>query len=190
MQWSLVAPEELKLRPHMRRMSIFLVCCLLLLISDARGAEPAYEVGFSPNGKSLHIILDNISEARVSILVAAYSFTNNPISKALLAAHRRGVVVAVLVDQEANSEKCTAVNFLANNKIPVRLNGQYAIMHHKFMVIDGTTVQHGSFNYSAAAVNKNAENVLVLKGVPGIAAKYTEEWKRLWEEGVDVRPNY
>jgi phosphatidylserine/phosphatidylglycerophosphate/cardiolipin synthase-like enzyme len=82
------------------------------------------------------------------------------------------------------------VNFLANHKIPVRLNGRYAILHHKFMVIDGTMVQLGSLNYSAAAVNKKAENVLLLKDVPGIAAKYAAEWKRLWDEGVDVLANY
>ena len=58
------------------------------------------------------------------------------------------------------------------------------------MVIDGTAVQLGSFNYSSAAVDKNAENVLLLKDVPGIAAKYAAEWKRLWNEGVDVKANY
>jgi phosphatidylserine/phosphatidylglycerophosphate/cardiolipin synthase-like enzyme len=50
--------------------------------------------------------------------------------------------------------------------------------------------QLGSFNYSASAVDKNAENVLLLKNVPNIAAKYAAEWERLWAEGVDVRANY
>ena len=58
------------------------------------------------------------------------------------------------------------------------------------MVIDGTAVQLGSFNYSAAVVDKNTESVLLLKDVPGIAAKYTAEWQRLWDEGVDVVANY
>ena len=51
-------------------------------------------------------------------------------------------------------------------------------------------VQLGSFNYSASAVGKNAENVLLLKNVPGIAEKYAAEWERLWDEGVDVKANY
>ena len=70
------------------------------------------------------------------------------------------------------------------------MNGRYAILHNKFMVMDGTAVQLGSFNYSAAAVNKNAENVLMIMNAPDIAAKCAEEWKRLWDEGEEVQPNY
>ena len=176
---------------HMKRhLFIILALCLLLAAPAAHGTEPAYELGFSPNGKSLQVILHGIAGAKDSILVAAYSFTSKPVSEALLAAHKRGVKVAVVADQKGNSGRYTAVNFLANHKIPVRLNGRYAILHHKFIVIDGTAVQLGSFNYSAAATDKNAENVLLLKNVPGIAAQYAAEWKRLWDEGVDVRPNY
>ena len=156
----------------------------------AHGVEPAYRLGFSPHGEALQVILQGISEAKESILVAAYSFTSRPVSEALLAAHKRGVKVAVVADMEKNTNMYTAVNFLANHGVPVRLNGNYAIMHHKFMVIDGKSIQLGSFNYSAAAVDKNAENVLLLKDVPDIASRYTDEWNRLWEEGIDVKRNY
>jgi phosphatidylserine/phosphatidylglycerophosphate/cardiolipin synthase-like enzyme len=167
-----------------------LILCLFLAVTIAHGAEPAYELGFSPKGESLQIILRGISGAKDSILVAAYAFTSKPISEALLAAHKRGVKVAVVADQKGNSGQYTAVNFLANHQVPVRLNGRYAILHHKFMVIDGMAVQLGSFNYSSSAVDKHAENVLLLKDVPGIAAQYAAEWKRLWDEGVDVKANY
>jgi len=58
------------------------------------------------------------------------------------------------------------------------------------MVIDGQHVQTGSFNYNAAAVNRNAENVLVIWNNPTLAGQYGAEWKKLWVEGVDVKPNY
>ncbi len=54
-------------------------------------------------------------------------------------------------------------------------------MHDKFIGVDGATVEEGSFNYTAAAENRNAENVLVLRD-PAIAAKYVMEWQRLWDE--------
>ena len=135
-------------------------------------------------------MLHGIAEAKKSILVAAYSFTSKQVSEALLEAHKRGVKVSVVADSKANSSQYTAVNFLANHDVPVRLNDKYAIMHHKFMVIDGISVQLGSFNYSASAVDKNAENVLLLKNIPDIASCYTKEWNRLWDEGVDVKKNY
>ena len=167
---------------------IFLALYLLLAAPVAYGTEPAYKLGFSPNGESLQVILHGIADAEESILVAAYSFTSKSVAEALLAAHKRGVKVAVVADRKGNSGRYTAVNFLANHKVPVRLNGRYAILHHKFMVIDGTAVQLGSFNYTAAAANRNAENVLLLMDAPSIAAQYATEWKRLWEEGVDVKP--
>ena len=179
-----------KVHRDMGKRIFFLTLCLFLFVSVAYGADPSYELGFSPKGESLQVILNGISSATESILVAAYSFTSKPISKALLAAHNRGVRVAVVADQKGNSAQYTAVNFLANHRIPVRLNGRYTIMHHKFMIIDGKTIQIGSFNYSASAESKNAENVLLLKDVPSIAMEYTEEWKRLWCEGVDVKVNY
>ena len=149
-----------------------------------------FEVGFSPKGKSLNIILDGIKKAEESILVAAYSFTSKPISTALLEARKRGVAVRVVADAKSNSGQYSAVTFLANNKVPVRVNDRYAIFHHKFMVLDGRHVETGSFNYSAAAVDRNAENVLLLWNVPEIAGIYAQEWQRLWNEGKEVKPNY
>ena len=173
----------------MKKPILLVILCLLLLVPAAHGAV-SYELGFSPKGEALQIIIGGISGAKESVLVAAYSFTSRPVSEALLEAHKRGVKVAVVADQKGNSSQYTAVNFLANHGIPVRLNSNYAIMHHKFMVIDGQSVQLGSFNYSAAAVDKNAENVLLLKDVPDIASRYAKEWNRLWSEGIDVKKNY
>ena len=153
-------------------------------------SSAAFEVGFSPKGKSLNIILDGIKNAEKSILVAAYSFTSKPISTALLEAHKRGLAVRVVADAKSNTSQYSAVTFLANQGVPVRVNSRYAIFHHKFMVFDDRHVETGSFNYSAAAVDKNAENVLLLMNVPEIAGKYAQEWQRLWNESKEVKPNY
>jgi len=149
-----------------------------------------FELGFSPRGQSLNIILNGIRRAESSIIVAAYSFTSRPISTALLEAHRRGVNVRVIADSRANTNRYTAVTFLANHGVPVRVNDRYAIFHHKFMIFDERHVQTGSFNYSAAAVDRNTENVLLLRNVPELAALYVREWQRLWNESIGVRPNY
>ena len=79
---------------------------------------------------------------------------------------------------------------MANNGVAVKLDGNYPIFHHKFMVIDGINLETGSFNYSAAAADKNAENVLLLWNVPQIAQTYDKEWQRLWNEAQVVSPSY
>ena len=58
------------------------------------------------------------------------------------------------------------------------------------MIIDGSTLETGSFNYSAAATNKNAENVLVLWNSPNVATSYEQEWQRLWNEAAPLSAKY
>jgi phosphatidylserine/phosphatidylglycerophosphate/cardiolipin synthase-like enzyme len=55
-------------------------------------------------------------------------------------------------------------------------------MHDKYMDVDGKAVETGSFNHSAAAEHKNSENVIVLWDAPKLAAAYTEDWKKLWDQ--------
>jgi len=62
-------------------------------------------------------------------------------------------------------------------------------MHDKFIVVDGVTVEEGSFSYTAAAESKNAENVVVLHDA-AVAGHYAQEWDRLWAESEELRPRY
>jgi phosphatidylserine/phosphatidylglycerophosphate/cardiolipin synthase-like enzyme len=172
-----------------------LSCCLLFLCWPAWADSPLspgarFEAGFSPKGGAEEILLTGIREAESSIRLAAYSFTSKKIALALLDADKRGVNVQVVADEKSNAGKYSVVTFLANQGVPVRVNGNYAIFHHKFIVIDDRHVETGSFNFSAAAADKNAENVLLLRNVPEIAEQYSQEWQRLWDEGTDVKPRY
>jgi phosphatidylserine/phosphatidylglycerophosphate/cardiolipin synthase-like enzyme len=183
-----------------RALAAALVVCLLLANTactrpdtaflPSPASQVSFEAGFSPGGTSLEIILKAINNAEESIFVAAYSFTSKPIATALLEACKRGVAVRVVADSKANKVKYSAATFLANHGVPVRLNSRYAIFHHKFMIIDSRHLETGSFNYSAAAANRNAENVLLLREVPELAALYAREWDRLWAEGEEARARY
>lgn len=44
--------------------------------------------------------------------------------------------------------------------------------------------------YLAGAVDKNAENVMVVRNAVVAAGQYIAEWLRPWSEGVDVKANY
>lgn len=158
--------------------------------STAINPGASFDVGFSPNQGSLELVLKEINSAHKSIHVAAYSFTSKPIAEALLQASKRGVEVEVIADQKSNSGKYSATTYLANQGIKVKLDGNYPIFHHKFMVIDGNSLETGSFNYSAAAAKSNAENVLVLWSVPAIAAIYEQEWQKLWNEAQALPAKY
>jgi len=143
-----------------------------------------YDLGFSPGGTALQTVERAIGGAKQTILVAAYEFTSVDVAQALAEAVSRGVKVWLVMDDQAEKSKYSQSKWLLAHGVAVRINKHYAIFHHKFLVIDGTTVETGSFNYTKGASEKNAENALVLHGVPDLALAYRTEWIRLWDEGV------
>lgn len=151
--------------------------------------EKNVEVGFSPGKSAIYLVLKVIKQSKININVAAYSFTSKPISQALLEAKKRGVLVRVVADKRSNKGRYTSVNYLANNGVLVRLNGNYSIMHNKFMIVDNYIVETGSFNYTKNAAFHNAENLVVFKE-KRIAEKYNREFERLWEESEPVIKMY
>ena len=152
--------------------------------------QATVEVAFSPQAGATELVVKAIAEARKSIRLAAYSFTSKPVAQALLEAHKRGVDVKVVVDKSQASARYSSANFLANVGIPTRIDYRYAIMHDKFIVIDDRNVETGSFNFTSAAENKNAENVLVLRNQPDLAKLYAVQWQKLWDESEAVKARY
>lgn len=150
------------------------------------------EVAFSPNEGSEDLVVKAIQSARSSIGVAAYSFTSPVIAKALLNAKKRGVDVRVVVDENGNKSKASlaALNLLVNAGIPTRTISRYAIHHDKYMVVDKSTVQTGSFNYSKAAAKSNSENVVVIWNNPDLALSYLKHWQDRFDQGREYRGAY
>ena len=91
-------------------------------------------------------------------------------------AHKRGVKVEIILDKSQRTEKYSEADFLVNVGIPTKIDAKHAIAHNKIMVIDGQTVITGSFNFTTAAEEHNAENLLVIRS-PELAAKYTANWQ-------------
>ena len=148
------------------------------------------EAAFSPNGGCTNLVIKVIQSAKTSIRVLAYSFTSAPIAKALVEAHQRGVDVQMVVDKSQKSAKYTSATFVANAGIPIRIDSKHAIAHNKVIIVDGHTVQQGSFNYTKAAEEKNGENVLVNWNNPKLADVYLKDWKRHWEHSDAVAARY
>ena len=140
-------------------------------VAEKRGEPTSIEVFFSPKGGCQDAIIREVNAAKDYVHVQAYSFTSAPIARALLDAKKRGVKVEVVIDKGRVTEKYSEATFFANQDIPVFTDGRHAIAHNKVMVIDGSTVITGSFNFTKAAEESNAENLLVIRS-PELAAKY------------------
>jgi phosphatidylserine/phosphatidylglycerophosphate/cardiolipin synthase-like enzyme len=133
------------------------------------------QVCFSPKGACTEKIVDQIDAAKTEIFVQAYSFTSAPIAKALVDAYKRGVKVEVMLDKSQRKEKYTSATFLANAGIPTFIDDKHAIAHNKIIVIDGEIIITGSFNFTKAAEEKNAENLLIIRNKE-LAKIYIDNW--------------
>ena len=60
-------------------------------------------------------------------------------------------------------------------------------MHHKVIVIDGSIVITGSFNFTVSADKENDDNVLVIHNAD-LAKLYLQEFDRVWGLATDPDP--
>ena len=158
-------------------LGLFLIVgCCLAGCQQQPSYPTAVEVYFSPQGGCTEAVVNELDAAKATVLVQAYSFTSAPIAKALVDAHKRGVDVRVILDRSQRTEKYSEADFLVNMGIPTWIDAQHAIAHNKVMVIDGETVLTGSFNFTKAAEEHNAENLLVIRD-KALADKYAANWK-------------
>jgi len=155
-----------------------ILCINYSAIAAAIPATGTVEVYFSPKGGATEAVVAEIEKAQKEILVQAYSFTSVPIAKALLEAHKRGVKVEAALDKSQLSERYTSATFLSKAGIPVLIDDKHAIAHNKIMIIDRSVLITGSFNFTKAAEEKNAENLLVIKGNKRLVDAYLENYER------------
>ena len=152
-----------------------LAFALFAAVTQAQAADIA-AVCFTPGGDCTGIVVHEIEAARRQVLVQAYSFTSAPIADALVKAKRRGIDVRAVLDKSQRTERYTGATFLANGGVPVLIDEAHAIAHNKVIVIDDITVITGSFNFTKAAQERNAENLLVIRDAK-IAALYAANWR-------------
>lgn len=187
----------MSLRAHFAVVSL----CALLAGSAAVASDSApprlpaqgtVQAVFAPWDDIEAAVKEVIEGARKQVLVQAYLLTSKNIATTLIAAHRRGVDVRVMLDA-AQLEKVQpeAVRKLAAAGIEVWLETQYQNAHNKIIVVDaGTphaTVITGSFNFTWTAQHKNAENVLIARNNPALAARYAQNWERHRQDALPYK---
>ncbi len=140
-------------------------------------------VYFSPAGgrQGREALLDLLGQARREVWVATFVLTDAAVVEALLAAHRRGVRVRVVL--ESRNLQNSAHAPLLQAGLEVRRDGNPYTMHHKVMVLDGEWVVTGSYNFTASAYRRNNENLLILRDA-ALAQRYLLEVEALWKAGV------
>lgn len=182
------------LTPFMKNKILLLACIFIFgcyspsstKSNDVECQAPIHEeikVYFSPNGGATKAIVDEIDNAKENIYVQAYSFTSEPISQALISAHKRKVKISVILDKSDLTAKNSQYTNLINDNIDVLIDDKHAIAHNKVIIIDHKIVLTGSFNFTTAAEKNNAENSLHIVSTK-LAEQYIENWNIHKEHSV------
>jgi phosphatidylserine/phosphatidylglycerophosphate/cardiolipin synthase-like enzyme len=125
------------------------------------------------------ILAADIDGAQHSIDVAAYDFDLESLTSALIRAHDRGVAVRMVTDSD-NAELDQPLE-LIDAGIPVVEDNRSAIMHDKFVVIDGQITWTGSWNLTDNGTYLNNNNALRITS-PEIAANYATEFAEMFDD--------
>lgn len=147
------------------------------------------EIYFSPQDKSSLRIVQLIKNAQKYIYVPTFLITHTEISKELIAAHKRGIDIKILMDANNVYTKNTKHQVLRENGIPVKIENYAGKLHSKTMIIDDKYIIMGSMNFSNSGENKNDENTIIITN-PRLAQSYKNFFNYLWEIIPDKYLNY
>jgi phosphatidylserine/phosphatidylglycerophosphate/cardiolipin synthase-like enzyme len=157
--------------------TLILLATVLPASAEQFKSTGTVDVFFSPNGGATAAIVRELDAAKSEIRVQAYSFSSKQIAEALVDAKKRGLKVEVILDKSQRREKYTSADFVAHAGIPTYIDYKHAIAHNKVMIIDRATLITGSFNFTKAAEEKNAENLLVLTGNRPLVERYLRNFE-------------
>jgi len=135
---------------------------------------------FSP-GPDCRIAIEQAMETALSeLLICVFTISDDRLSDAIMAAHRSGLTVRVISDNDKMHDRGSDVERLSQAGVNMRIDRSPEHMHHKFMVIDGHTVMTGSYNWTRSAETRNEENIIAVDD-PQLATRFSEEFERIWK---------
>jgi len=157
--------------------------------ANAPAASEADVAFFAPGERCLQQIVHRFSSARRTADVCVFTITDDRISRAISDAHRRGVKIRIISDNEKAFDQGSDIQKLREAGIPVKVDdvggrgrsdpGINGHMHHKFAIFDGVRLLNGSYNWTRGAADMNYENI-VDTGDAKLIALFAAEFERLW----------
>ena len=150
------------------------------LVSKSQNSAPkSSKVYFTPGEDARNAIASEIDTARNSIKVCVFTISDNILANALVAAHKRGVNVQIITDNDKSEDKGSDIEDMANAGLNIKEDRTANHMHHKYAIIDGDTLITGSYNWTRSAYKYNHENV-VISYEKNLIHQFEKEFAELW----------
>lgn len=153
---------------------------LLSPVPSERTRQDLSRAYFSPGEECLRTIRELIARSKETLDICVFTITDDRITDAILTAHRRGVEIRVLTDDEKSMDRGSDVLTMQREGIALRMDAAEDHMHHKFAIFDDEIVLTGSYNWTRSAAMHNQENLIVSNDAD-LVESFCDEFDRLWE---------
>jgi phosphatidylserine/phosphatidylglycerophosphate/cardiolipin synthase-like enzyme len=138
------------------------------------------EACFTPGDDCWQRIASLLKSARQAIDICVFTITDDRVASQILDAHRRGVAVRVISDNDKAHDLGSDTERMAAAGVPVKVDAKPNHMHHKFAIFDRTRLLTGSYNWTRSASERNEENFLITDD-KRLVRSFETEFNRLWD---------
>jgi len=147
------------------------------------GQTSLEEAYFFPEdaARGLNRLVGCLRHARKSLDICVFTITHNALRDEVIGAHKRGVAVRVLTDNDKAYDLGSDIRTLEGAGVAVRIDKTKNHMHHKFALVDGRLLINGSFNWTRSASRVNQENLQLSNSATQLRL-FQREFERLWRQ--------
>lgn len=175
-----VCAQEALRHPQERLVLDWIASLTKILLQQApTQTHDADEALFFPDSRSYARLLEVLQSARKSMDICVYTITDDRISRIIEQAHKNGVSVRIITDNDKATDLGSDVIDLNQSGIPVAVDQNSDHMHHKFAILDQHLLLNGSFNWTRSASTNNHENITLTRN-PSMIRAFQQEFDQLW----------
>ncbi len=172
------------------KMKKFFITLFTLITISALEADPEkiWQVYFTTPDSGIRGIvnpdeglINALKGARESVYGSFYDISSVMIADEFIAAHKRGVEVAIVTEKDNYSGKALTAMIAAG--IPVVKDNSPGLMHNKFAVIDKKLLFTGSFNLTDNCRVKNNNNAVLIKSAE-LSKIYLNQFREMFHDKI------
>jgi phosphatidylserine/phosphatidylglycerophosphate/cardiolipin synthase-like enzyme len=139
-------------------------------------------------------LIAEIDSAQKTIDAALFELNAPDTTEAFKRALQRGVKVRIVADDEHNiNDPESTLQELIDLGAEVRSDDRGALMHNKYLIIDGKDVWTGSTNLTRNDIYNNNNNAILFKGISSLVQNFQNDFDEMFVDGAfnqrdDSRP--
>ncbi|HEY3929601.1 MAG TPA: phospholipase D-like domain-containing protein [Candidatus Koribacter sp.] len=166
------------------------------LTRAAEAGTVSAEDHFSPDEDIERIDITRLDQARSTVDIAMYAFTDRYLADEVKRLAQRGVKIRIYRDQEQYEEEqrhaskrdneSTTSLLTGEANVQIRVKGHRELMHLKAYLIDDSLLRDGSANWSPSG-EKRQDNNAHFSTDPAQVAAFRKDFNEMWDRTDNLK---